>query len=101
MRRLEFSMHPSSMKEWLGLAALMSAVVFVFAVVARGDAFRGVVVFWYAWSGLALSVAFHIARRGAFLVRGRSTVSTWVDKILLTSVQAFGLAAFVALSFRR
>jgi hypothetical protein len=100
MRKLSLSMFPSSTREWVGLAVAMISVVVVFAVIARSQSFRGV-VFWYAWSGLALSVTLHLARRGTLLVSGRSAMPTLLDKLLFVSVQVFGLAAFVALYFRK
>lgn len=89
------SVIPGSMKELLLLAVVMTWIVIVFAVVARGPAYRGVVVFWYPWSCYVIAQAVYLARRAILLHRGQQALFVLTDKIILGASYAF---AFVALA---
>ncbi|WP_236069014.1 hypothetical protein [Citreicoccus inhibens] len=95
--RVSISMFPSTWKEWGLLVLSMLAIVAVFAVVACGDAFRGVVLFWYAWPAFALSAVLHLAHRAVLLWRHRSVAESWVDRILPIAYQVSGLTSFALL----
>lgn len=101
MRKRVGSVAPGSMKELLLLVLFMSSIAAVFAVVARGPAYRDAVVFWYPWSCYVVAQAIYIVRRAILLHRGQQALFALSDRVILGAVYTFQGAAFVILLIKR
>ncbi|TSC26786.1 hypothetical protein [Corallococcus sp. Z5C101001] len=78
----------------------MGAIAAVFAFIASGGVFEGVVVFWYAWGvHVALLVAY-LARRALLLRQGRAGINVTMDSLIFEGIQISGFTMALLLFFK-
>jgi hypothetical protein len=93
-------MTPKSLREWIAVAAIHVLLLALFALVARGPAYRSVLAFWYPWTCLICVLSLYFVRRAYLLRAGRADEYTWVDKWLLGVGRMLALVAMGVLLVR-